>query len=173
MIKMFSKEYWFIAIAFGLPMAIVLTIFNVNISDVSLTYLITSFCCVMIFAGLMFATLIVLFVQYSFRKTSIILSEEEQLIEEYSANLFRGLEGVGGKIALTDKRIIFQSHKVNIQTGETTIKIIDIQSYKIKNKFWNLLNNEIKIFTDLGDYRFIIQNRDGFIKELKTLNPNI
>lgn len=38
------------------------------------------------------------------------------------ANLFRGPEAVGGKIHFNQNSLVFESHKLNIQTGRTEIK---------------------------------------------------
>ena len=69
--------------------------------------------------------------------------------------------------------MLFKSHKINIQTGETVIKIEDIISYEVKNGLFNLLKNDVTLKTTEKDYRFIIQGRDEFITELKKLNMSI
>ena len=38
----------------------------------------------------------------------------ENIEIEGPANLFRGMEGVGGKLFLTNKKVAFKSHKINI-----------------------------------------------------------
>jgi hypothetical protein len=121
----------------------------------------------------LFATTLVLFARYSFKKITISIPENETLIKEYGANLFRGKEGVGGKIALTDKSILFKSHKVNIQRGETVVFMEDITGFEVKNRIFNLLNNEITLSTTDKDYRFIIQEREEFVEELKRLNLSL
>ncbi|WP_415181524.1 GRAM domain-containing protein, partial [Nonlabens sp.] len=123
--------------------------------------------------GPLFATTLVLFARYSFKKITISIPENETLIKEYGANLFRGKEGVGGKIALTDKSILFKSHKVNIQRGETVVFMEDITGFEVKNRIFNLLNNEITLSTTDKDYRFIIQEREEFVEELKRLNLSL
>lgn len=52
----------------------------------------------------------------------------EKLIFESSANHFKGLEAVGGKLFLTDKRLVFKSHNLNIQNHQLIIKLNDIAS---------------------------------------------
>jgi hypothetical protein len=69
--------------------------------------------------------------------------------------------------------VIFKSHKVNIQTGETLIPIQDISGFKVKNRTFNLSNNELILNTTEKDYRFIIQGRDELMEELKSLNPSL
>ncbi|QJP33817.1 hypothetical protein F0365_05055 [Nonlabens sp. Ci31] len=173
MIKMFSKEFWIMAVGFGVPMWIIMTLFMGVTDEVSLKLFAVNFIAFVLIAGPLFATVLVLFARYSFKKVSISIPENETLIKEFGANLYKGKEGVGGKIALTDKSVIFKSHKVNIQTGETRINIQYISDFKIKNRVFNLLNNEITLTTIDKDYRFIIQDRDHFIEELKRLNTSI
>lgn len=170
---MFSKEFWIMAMGFGVPMWIIMTLFYGVTDEFSLKALLINFIAFVIIAGPLFATLMILFARYSFKKITITIPENEVLIKEYGANLFRGKEGVGGKIALTDKSVLFKSHKINIQTGETIINIEDISGYEIKNRLFNLLKNDITLKTTEKDYRFIIQGRDEFITELKRLNTNI
>ncbi|MEN8816210.1 MAG: GRAM domain-containing protein [Nonlabens sp.] len=173
MIKMFNKEFWITAMGFGIPMWIIMTLFYGVTDEFSLTALLINFIPFVIIAGPLFATLMILFARYSFKKITITIPENETLIKEFGANLFRGKEGVGGKIALTDKSVLFKSHKINIQTGETVIKIEDIISYEVKNGLFNLLKNDVTLKTTEKDYRFIIQGRDEFITELKKLNMSI
>lgn len=173
MINFFGKEFWIMAIGWGLPMAIIMTLFYGIIDGFSWTFFGISIVTFLIIGGPVFAAAITLFTQYIFKKIHILIPEEESLIKEYGANLFKGKEGVGGKVALTDKSVIFKSHKVNIQTGETIIDIQDITGFEIKNRIFNLLNNQITLTTAIDNYKFIIQERDDFIKELKKLNTSI
>lgn len=56
------------------------------------------------------------------------VGSNEQFIKQGSANLQKGLETVGGKLYLTNQRLIFEAHKINIQGGNAEIKFSDIQS---------------------------------------------
>jgi hypothetical protein len=173
MIKMFSKEFWTVAMGFGIPMCILMTLFMGFTGEFSLKILVANLIGYLIVGGPLFATTLVLFARYSFKKITISIPENETLIKEYGANLFRGKEGVGGKIALTDKSILFKSHKVNIQRGETVVFMEDITGFEVKNRIFKLLNNEITLSTTNKDYRFIIQEREEFVEELKRLNLSL
>lgn len=170
---MFSKEFWTVAMGFGIPMCILMTLFMGFTGEFSLKILVANLIGYLIVGGPLFATTLVLFARYSFKKITISIPENETLIKEYGANLFRGKEGVGGKIALTDKSIIFKSHKVNIQRGETVVFMEDITGFEVRNRIFNLLNNEITLSTTDKDYRFIIQEREEFVEELKRLNLSL
>ena len=60
----------------------------------------------------------------------IELNPSEIEIKEGGANLQKNIETVGGKLHLTNQRLIFKSHKINIQTGITEIQLADIESIK-------------------------------------------
>ena len=71
------------------------------------------------------------------------LLANEIVIKEGPANLSRGIEGVGGKLFLTNQRLIFEAHSVNIQAGMTLINLSDIKSSK---KSWTKFLSIIPIF---------------------------
>ena len=95
----------------------------------------------------------------------LLLSDE--LVEiEGPANLFRGMEAVGGKLFLTNKKIIFKSHNINIQNGQTDIGYSDISGI-IKRKTTKLINNGMKIKTTDGqEFDFVVNEREKWIQEL-------
>jgi hypothetical protein len=94
------------------------------------------------------------------------LLENEKIEEEIFANLFRGLEGVGGKIFLTNQRLIFKSHSLNVQKGQTNIDYSEIVSVQ-KRKTIRVIKNGIKIITKHGkEYRFVIKERDIHLQKI-------
>lgn len=94
------------------------------------------------------------------------LDVDEQIEIEGPANLFRGIEGVGGKIFLTNKKMIFKSHKINIQSGQTDIDYADIKEI-VKRKTAKLIDNGIRITTnDKIEYDFVVNERDLWIEKI-------
>jgi hypothetical protein len=94
------------------------------------------------------------------------LLENEKIEEEIFANLFRGIEGVGGKIFLTNERLIFKSHSLNIQKGQTNIDYSEISSVG-KRKTMKIINNGIKILTNKGqEYCFVVNDRESQIQKI-------
>ena len=102
---------------------------------------------------------------------NIELMENEKIIKKGSANIQRGIEQVGGKLYLTNERIIFKSHKFNFQSGNTEIKLENISSV---NKSWTkflgfipLVPNSIKLSTKEGSkFRFVINGRSKWISAI-------
>jgi hypothetical protein len=56
----------------------------------------------------------------------------ETLVRHGAANLQRGAETVGGKLHLTDRRLVFQSHAFNVQTGATDIALADVEGTALR-----------------------------------------
>ena len=102
---------------------------------------------------------------------NIELMENEKIIKKGSANIQRGIEQVGGKLYLTNERIIFKSHKFNFQSGNTEIKLENISSViKSWTKFLGfipLVPNSIKLSTKEGSkFRFVINGRSKWISAI-------
>jgi GRAM domain len=94
----------------------------------------------------------------------IDLRPNEKLIREGGANLQRGIEAVGGKLFLTDQRLFFQSHSINVQTGATEIPLSDIRGTELCwTKFLGvipLFPNTLAVHTVSGvEYRFVLYGR--------------
>jgi hypothetical protein len=94
----------------------------------------------------------------------ISLNPNEKLLREGAANLQRGAETVGGKLFLTDQRLFFQSHAVNIQSGSAEIPLSQISGTRLCwTKFLDfipLAPNSLAVETANGiEYRFVLFGR--------------
>jgi hypothetical protein len=97
-------------------------------------------------------------------KPELELNEEIEI--EGPANLFRGIEGVGGKIFLTNKKLIFKSHKINIQKGQTDIDYAIIKGL-VKRKTAKLIKNGIRIISQKGkEYDFVVNEGDLWFEKI-------
>lgn len=89
----------------------------------------------------------------------------EQEIRAGAANHFMGSEGVGGKLFLTNKRLRFKSHSINIQVHEMSIPLKQI--VKIEKVRGLLAFTQIQIFLKDGTIeKFVVYNRDEWIKDI-------
>lgn len=80
-----------------------------------------------------------------------------------NANLFRGIEGVGGKIHFSETGLVFISHAINIQRGKTEIIYNEIDSVSTRNTL-GILPNGVNIVLNNGvKYKFVINNRSKII----------
>lgn len=96
------------------------------------------------------------------------LLPDETLQKTGFANLQRGWEAVGGRLALTDRRLIFESHPFNIQSGKTVIPLPTIAD--VKECWTKLLNlfplvpNSIAVTTKDGhEYHIVVYSRKDWI----------
>ncbi len=91
----------------------------------------------------------------------------EKIEFSQAANLFRGIEGVGGQAFLTNKRLIFKGHKFNIQRGQKNFPYENILSCEPR-KTGRLIDNGIRLLTKSGgQHDFVVNERDGFIAMLR------
>lgn len=93
--------------------------------------------------------------------------ENEQVYFDVAANLFKGVEAVGGKLKITNKRLIFTAHSLNIQGGTTEILIDQITEVKKRNTLGIVPNGMSVICKDGVEYKFVVWNRSKLIDFIK------
>ena len=95
------------------------------------------------------------------------LASDEEIEMEGPANLFRGMEGVGGKLFLTNQKVIFKAHALNIQTGQTDISFDSITDIQFR-KTGHLLDNGLSILTtDQRKYDLVLADREIWREKLR------
>jgi hypothetical protein len=88
---------------------------------------------------------------------------EEYLKKNVTANLFRGIEAVGGWLSITTERVLFRSHKVNFQKQPLQIKLKDIAKIE-KRHTLGLIPNGLRILLKNGkEFKFVVWNREQLI----------
>ena len=86
--------------------------------------------------------------------------EDETILFETGVNHFKGIEAAGGKLFLTNKRLVFKSHKINLQNHELSIPLSDIDKVG-KYKTFRLVNNGLFVKTkDSKVEKFVVQKID-------------
>ena len=100
-------------------------------------------------------------------RVKIEMKQNEQIIKEGAANLQKNIETVGGKLYLTNHRIVFEAHKINIQRGSTEIELSDVlSSEKCWTKFlgfFPIMPNSLAVYTKTGkEYRFVLFGRGAW-----------
>jgi len=94
------------------------------------------------------------------------------LIFESAANLYRGIEGVGGKLILTAEYLLFKPHIINIQKDEEIIYLKDIEHIEESNSF-SIIPNGFKVITSSHQkYRFVVKNRNQWIAKINKLRKS-
>ncbi|MGZ5283455.1 MAG: GRAM domain-containing protein, partial [Bacteroidia bacterium] len=91
----------------------------------------------------------------------------ENIVFETPANHFKGIEAVGGSLYLTSKRLVFKSHKLNIQNHEFSIDLVEIKSVD-RYKSIGLADNGLSIITSKGvTEKFVVEQIEEWVKLLK------
>lgn len=96
------------------------------------------------------------------------LAEDETIEVEGPANLFKGfMMSVGGKLFITNKKVIFKTHKINIQRGQTDIAFDEIAEVSTRRSAF-LFSNGIRIKMNSGDqFDFVVHERDTWVELLE------
>ncbi len=97
----------------------------------------------------------------------------ERVLKQGPANHFVRWEGVGGWLYLTDKRLLFRSHKLNAQTHELSIPLAEIVEARPGATAW-VVPNGLRVVTTTGEERFVVQGRRlwaGEIQNVLTSKP--
>lgn len=82
------------------------------------------------------------------------------------ANLFRGLEAVGGRMKITENKIVFHPHKLNVNQVDLTLNMSDIKEVGKRNTLY-IVPNGMRIVVNSGEeYKFVVNNRRKLIKRI-------
>lgn len=107
-------------------------------------------------------------------KTS--LKQNEKIVKKGGGNLIQNGVGAGGKLILTNQRIIFEAHKLNIESISAEVELSNIQSLE---KNWSkilgipIINNELTVRTkNTEKYQFILFGRDAWILAIDALRAD-
>lgn len=92
------------------------------------------------------------------------LKKNEQILADKAANLIRGVESVGGRLKITNQRLIFEANAINNQKQTLEIPLNQI-SEVIKRYTFGLIPNGllIKLKSNV-EYKFIVWNCGELIK---------
>lgn len=97
----------------------------------------------------------------------------ENVVKEGLANLWKGKEAVGGKLYLTEQKLVHKGHKVNIQGGSVEISLMDIDHLEFyTNKIFGLplIKNGLTVIDTSGkQYKFVVNKRDTWKEEIERL----
>jgi len=161
---------------YGIFMTVFFTLKDVLTQDYLTTkrvfIIIFSACLAGAIGGLLFGWLTGLFTKSKMvtETTKIDIDADEKILFETPANHFKGIEGVGGKLYLTNRRLIFKSHKLNIQNHQLIINSSDIKQVDIYKRL-GLVNNGFSI-TTIADKteKFVVEKVEEWITLLTEKN---
>ncbi|MGI8749437.1 MAG: GRAM domain-containing protein [Thermoleophilaceae bacterium] len=92
------------------------------------------------------------------------LEPGETIVKEGRANLMRGAEVVGGRLCLTDRRLVFESHALNVQRGPALVALSDVAGLdKVWTRVFGLIpltpNGLAVRSSDGQELRFVVSGR--------------
>lgn len=97
----------------------------------------------------------------------IQLQKNESIIKEGGANHFLGIESVGGRLFLTNQRLYFSSHSLNVQTHELSIPYSDIRSVGKRNTLFIFPNGLCIELQNGKNEKFVLWGREKWIQEIE------
>jgi hypothetical protein len=98
-----------------------------------------------------------------------ILKANESIKIKKAANLFRGFEGVGGFLFVTNQKLIFEPHTLNIQRQPLEIDFKDIAKIKPRYTLY-IISNGVSVIQKNGtEFKFVVWGRTSLITLLKSL----
>jgi hypothetical protein len=96
------------------------------------------------------------------------LNQGEKLIKKGPANMQRGVETVGGRLYLTDQRLIFEAHAFNVQSGVSEIPIDSVIGVR---RAWTKLfgviplapNSVVVTLSEGSEHSFVLARRQSWL----------
>ena len=119
-------------------------------------------------SGVLFGWIIGLFANSKFltKQTKIAIDADENILFETPASHFKGIEAVGGKLYLTNKRLVFKSHKLNVQNHQLALSLPGIQKVDRYKTMW-IADNGLSVTTISGSIeKFVVQQREKWFHYL-------
>lgn len=167
-----KKNKYKAGLSFGIGMTVFFILQNFltndNHSAKEITKSIVSGSIAGVVSGVLFGWLMGLFSKSKLvNDTSKIDTEpDEAILFQTPANHFRGIEGVGGKLYLTTERLIFKSHKFNIQNHQLSINLTDINHVN-RFKTLGVVNNGLSIITNQKTKeKFVVEQVNEWVNRL-------
>ena len=167
----FLRKYK-IAIGFGMPMTFFFLLQGFYLLDDyslnSITRVLLSSIAAGALSGFIFNFIMNLFKNSKFVKksTAISLNENEIILLEKDANHFKGIESVGGRMFVTNNRIIFKSHALNIQNHEVSYIWNEIKQVT-RYKSLGLLNNGLELHLKNNKVeKFVVEHTEALFLEI-------
>lgn len=146
----------------GIPFGVIMGLF-VGITNNFLVGMIAG-----IILGFLFGLSISSFVSIQskkFKKNSSLITGDKNTIMEGVANHFKEAESVGGWLCLTEEKIVFTSHNLNVQKHQTVIPLSKITEVKTSLTL-GFVPNGLQIITSNGVEKFVVNKRKDWVQKI-------
>jgi hypothetical protein len=101
-----------------------------------------------------------------FSHVKVVPSPGEQILRKGVANLWRGMEAVGGRLWLTSGWLIFRSHAMNFQGGVWAWPLEAVVSVEPVNTLKVVPNGMEVILMDGERARFVVNRRGAWMSAI-------
>lgn len=162
-----TRKTWLTAVLFAVPWTLFMIIYNALLMDGISTRLVVSTVIGGAIAGFLFSLSMEYFANRMIKGIQIETDANEEVVMEAGANHFKGKEGVGGKLVLTNKRLIFKSHKYNIQNHQESYDLASIRNASA-TKTLGFLKNGLLLQVVDQPHRFVVDNPTDWINSIYT-----
>jgi len=125
--------------------------------------------------GPLFAWMMISFSHSAWVKRSATPTFEpgERVVREGPANHFRRLEAVGGWLYLTNQRLVFKSHRLNIQRHQLSLPLDRIATARPSMTAW-VIPNGLQVLTKDGrGERFVVEGRGEWVAALTAAQQSL
>lgn len=148
----------------GLPFGVVMSLFFMLSSYSPASNIATG-----VVSGALFGVGMAAFAEYQGRRFSghDPCAPGEELLKQGGANHRRKAEGVGGYLYLTSERLLFCSHKFNLQNHELSIPLEDISSVRPRLTAGFIPNGLEVVWGGEKKERFVVAGRREWARELR------
>jgi hypothetical protein len=103
-------------------------------------------------------------------QTKLVDVDQSEIILSGLANHFINGEAAGGKLYLTKEKLIFKSHRLNLQNHELTIELKSVKKVE-RCRTLGLVPNGLKIFTEDETERFVVGLKADWKSKIEKLLP--
>jgi hypothetical protein len=83
------------------------------------------------------------------------------------ANLWRSVESVGGTLHLTNQRLYFKPHALNIQGSPVSVPLGTIADVELGNSLWVIPNQIVVRCKDGRKYKLVVWGRDEWVMKIR------
>ncbi|MDM8556144.1 GRAM domain-containing protein [Desulfococcaceae bacterium HSG7] len=110
------------------------------------------------------------------KKANAVIKVDEYGLKKFGFDKFlsiygmKGKDAIGGKIYLTNYRLIFKSHWCNRVSGKFSIFLPTIKGVKNTSK---LITRKMEVRTDTQRFEFVVWGPSAFISQIKAVKDAI
>jgi hypothetical protein len=90
----------------------------------------------------------------------------EAVLKQGGASHYKGMEAVGGKLFLTDSRLVFKSHRFNIQVHQEAYPLTDVVAVEPRRGLSVVGDGLGVVLSDGREERFVVFGRHDWITRI-------